>query len=279
MSSRHDNPIPLSWSLRVLRSLPLPRKLGLLERIYGRGLAKFGVVWVRTQKGPCWKLDLGDVSHRWIVYGDYEGRVQMNWITQWLAKGGVVVDSGANIGEMALYFSAAPGVDLLCVEPVAQNFKWLTECIEANHLSNTRIANVALGAEEGYSDIQIDSGRSTLQAEWYSGKSLSRNKVRLTTLDILAESYEIARVRLWKLDVEGWEVPALLGADRLLRERRIDALLIEITPQRFAGIQDVLMARGYRLGEIRANGIHFVDSARHHGNLVALPTRSVSEVE
>lgn len=267
--------VRLSWPLRFLRQLPFPRKLGVLERLFGWQLSKHGVAWVETQRGAIWKLNLLDVCHRWIVYGDYEGPVQMNWITSWLCGGGVVVDSGANVGEMAIYFSALDDIDLLCVEPVPENHAWLAECVSVNNLSNTRLINVALGSCEGFSEMQVDEGRSTMRLEWYSKKEFERDRVRVTTMDILARDYKLQRIRLWKLDVEGWEVPAIEGADVLLREKRIDAILVEATPYSFPDIQKALAVRGYQLGRISANGIVRVDSAPGHGNLVATPINSL----
>ena len=38
----------------------------------------------------------------------------------------------------------------------------------------------------------------------------------MTTLDLFAEQHNIERIRLWKLDMEGYEPQALAGAQALL---------------------------------------------------------------
>jgi len=48
----------LPFGLAFLRALPLPRKLGFLERIYGQKLSSLGVATVSLSNGFVWKLDL-----------------------------------------------------------------------------------------------------------------------------------------------------------------------------------------------------------------------------
>jgi len=89
----------LRLGLRFLRRLDFPKKLGLLGGMYGETLARQGVVWVKTSAGPVWKLDLRNSTHRWIVFGDYEGPGFVGWAKHWVREDSVVVDSGANIGK------------------------------------------------------------------------------------------------------------------------------------------------------------------------------------
>ena len=99
-----------------------PHKLGILEKVYGQIFAQKGISGVRTLNGIIRKMNWGHSSHRWIVYGDYEGTLQMNWIRSWLARGGVFVDSGANIGQMLLNVAPLHSVRVLAVQPVPK--KW-----------------------------------------------------------------------------------------------------------------------------------------------------------
>ncbi len=72
-----SDPISIPSSLCLLRGLPLPRKLGLLEKFYGKALTAPGITTVCCASGHVWILDLREVTHRWLVYGDYEGPHQM----------------------------------------------------------------------------------------------------------------------------------------------------------------------------------------------------------
>jgi hypothetical protein len=95
---------PLPLLLRCLQPLEFPRKLGLCERLFANRLARLGDCWVRTSTGVVWRLDLRNPTHRWMVYGDYEGSGFLNWVRSNVPPTGAIVDSGANIGQMAVYF-------------------------------------------------------------------------------------------------------------------------------------------------------------------------------
>jgi len=72
--------------------------LGFLELLFGSTLASKGAGWVNCSNGVIWKLDLTELAHRWIVYGDYEGGVGLSFAKDSLKNGGIFVDSGSNIG-------------------------------------------------------------------------------------------------------------------------------------------------------------------------------------
>ncbi|MCP9927896.1 FkbM family methyltransferase [Cyanobium sp. CH-040] len=262
--------------LAFLRSLPLPHKLGLLERLYGRRLAGRGLCTISLANGHLWMLDLEEVTHRWMVYGDYEGPLQMGWLKQWLSTGGVFVDSGANIGQMVVSLSSLPGVRTLAFEPVQSERQWLERCLTRFPAWQVTVVPLGLGEQEGGATIRLSGGRSTLRTDWYSNRVMKEEQIQLTSLDIYAQNHGIDRIRLWKLDMEGYELQALMGAKRLLSEGRIDALMIETQASALPGIQDQLSLGGYRLmcldspAQLRPFQLsHW--PADYSGNLIALP--------
>lgn len=89
-------PLPLTW----LQFIDFPYKLGICERIFGKAIAPYGICWIKTGSRLVWKLDLANPTHRWIVYGKYEGSAFLNWAKNYLPTNGIVIDSGASIGQM-----------------------------------------------------------------------------------------------------------------------------------------------------------------------------------
>ena len=71
--------IAIPLSLRTMRKLKIPKKLGFLESLFGSTLAAQGTGWVKCSNGVIWKLDLTEPTHRWIVYGDYEGGIGLSF--------------------------------------------------------------------------------------------------------------------------------------------------------------------------------------------------------
>ena len=262
--------IKLPLGLSLFRALPLPRKLGILEKIYGRYLGKQGIQRVKTSNGVIWKLDLSEVTHRWIVYGDYEGSAQLGWIRNWLAQGGLVVDSGANIGQMLLFVAPLPGVRVLAFEPVSGNYAWLRDCLLNYPSWDVKLIQQGLYNENTELTFQIDGGRSTSRLDWYQGKDLRQESLQVVRLDGILEPDE--RVRLWKLDVEGAELDALAGAEKLFAERRIDAVLVEVCRDHFPALKEFMVKFGYRLFVMNSRGhiISAPQSVQATTNMIAL---------
>ncbi len=263
--------VPLPWLLRMLRRLPMPRKLGLLERLFGNSIKRFGICWVETAEGPVWKLNLDDPCDRWMVFGDYEGAVQMNWIRGWLKDGGNVIDSGTNIGQMLMYFSRSSNVTVLGFEPHPEVYEWVSSCIERNALTNVSVISVGLGDSTCSATLRLNGPRSTMRADWYLDSDLKEVQIDVRALDDVLSDRGITRVRLWKLDVEGLELVALRGARRSLLQGRIDAVLFEVNVERFEELRDFFAEVGYAIYANSRAGLRPVSSAAGHGNLIALP--------
>ena len=271
-------PISLPWSLCLLRGLPLPRKLGLLEKLYGNDLAAYGITTVSCADGHVWTLDLSEVTHRWLVYGDYEGPCQMHWLRKWLAVGGVFVDSGSNIGQYVVSLSHLPSVATFAFEPVSHERDWLQKCLLRYRDWLVEVVPLALGADQQELKIRLAGGKSTLRQDWYRNQKLDEENIAMTTLDSFAEQHNIERIRLWKLDMEGYEPQALAGAQALLAQQRIDALLIECQNSTIPAIQQNLEIGNYQLFCIQPSGnLHPCSdsffSKPFEGNLIALPTQ------
>jgi FkbM family methyltransferase len=215
--------------LRALQCLEFPRKLGLCERLFARALARRGICWAATAAGVEWKLDLANATHRWIVYGKYEGRAFLDWARRNLPTDAHIVDSGANIGQMLLYLAQwVPHGRVLAIEPGREASDWLAECLQKNPALPVELLRCALGAAEGTATLQpvgdgVVHGACNRIAADGQGEP-----VALRPLAALLAERGWQRLDLWKLDVEGSELQALAGAERLLRERRIAALYVEL---------------------------------------------------
>ena len=81
----------------------------------------------------------------------------------------------------------------------------------------------------------------------------ARFEVQSETLDSLLECRGVGEVGLLKMDIEGAEVLALRGALRLLGERRIRALLLELHPPQIAALGASVAEL---VATLRASGYH-----------------------
>lgn len=235
---RHDTPssppppearFKVSGLLRLIQGWDFPHKLGVCERLFARALAQHGIRWVDTAAGIPWKLDLGCATHRWIVYGKYEGGPFLDWAKAYLRTDAVIVDSGANIGQMLLYYAQwIPTGKVLAFEPGKEAADWLAECLQANPSLPVELIRVGLGAATCRMSLapvgpaEVHGACNQIRA---LGEGPTVDVVRLA--DILA-AREIRNVDLWKLDVEGFELEALSGAEEPISEKRIGAIYCEL---------------------------------------------------
>ncbi len=251
----HPRPFNLPLGLAFARRLSFPHKLGILDRVYGRHLARLGTQWVRTWNSKLWKLDLSDVGHRWIVYGVYEGSDWLDWLLPRLAVApGVVIESGANIGQTLMYYAALPGIQVWAFEPNPVDADWLQECLEANPALQTHVIRCGLANAKSEVELQLYGARSTMIGHWYQDKDFVRLNVPVVRLDDFAAEKDIKRIAFWKLDAEGMELDALKGASGLLASRAIEAILIEAVGDYYAPIKRLLEIYRYTVFTLCARG-------------------------
>ena len=168
-----------------------------------------------------------------------------------LSTGDLVVDCGANVGELSLYLGIAHGCDLICVEPDDEEFACLQENVKG---LNAKVVGQALWCSVGELEFykKNESGDSSLfEVHDYQSKIV----VETTTLGQLLSSFGDRRIRLLKLEAEGAEPEILAGAGETLS--RIDYIAADVGPERglrqettAASVINFLQKHGFRLVEI-----------------------------
>jgi FkbM family methyltransferase len=123
-----------------------------------------------------------------------------------------VLDCGAHAGQMAALFGLVGGTDVIAIDPFPQN----TLQIEAQARLNNLPGLKALRAGVGEARARL---RFSILGQETSGSGTQADD--LIDVDIVPlDDFLSMRPNMIKLDVEGAEVSALRGAQRLLRECR-----------------------------------------------------------
>lgn len=179
----------------------------------------------------------------------------ISFFSQFLKKGDLCFDIGANIGEYTrnlLYLK----VKVVSVEPQKKCLKTLYEMYGRN--KNVKIVGKAAGELEEYASMYISDkyGKiSTLSNKWKDYGRFSRtfewNKeelVPVTTLDSLIRRFGLPK--FCKIDVEGYELNVLKGLTQ-----KIPILSFEFTKE-FS--KDITLCGEYlkSLGDVRFNLIY-----------------------
>lgn len=165
----------------------------------------------------------------------------------------VIVDAGGNVGQTCLYLQKwFPAARIYSLEPVRSTFQTL-ERNTASH-PNILCRNLALGENQGTQVIRLmrESGLNTLTAEpaLATEASGASEEITLTTLPQFCEEEGIDRIDILKMDVQGYEIPILRGAEKMLD--RVGAIYTEVSLQEkradmtpWGTIHDYLRNRGF----------------------------------
>ena len=152
------------------------------------------------------KWILGSQRHAFWL-GSYEPHIQ-RLMVQELKKGSTFYDIGANVGFYSLLasFLVAPG-KVFAFEPLPTNIDYLRRHLALNAIRNVDVLEVALSDLTGTGQFQAEPTRAM-------GRLEDRGNlcVKMSSLDALLESGEISPPDSIKMDIEGAEFKALLGA-------------------------------------------------------------------
>lgn len=171
-------------------------------------------------------------------------------------SGGVVWDIGANIGFYSLIASRLVGDGtVVAFEPLPDNQEAIRRNLALNEVANVELIGIALSDREGQAELEIHASPTWAKLDTSGDTSFKRDsevsgqvRVDVSTMD--AQLEHVAAPDLVKMDIEGAEVAALRGADRLLRERR-PTLICELHGTN-AAVTELLQAYGYDVRTIES---------------------------
>jgi len=198
---------------------------------------------VPIQSGPNrglkWRVG-GSTHGCWI--GSYE-RDNALLLRSLCRPGMVVFDVGANSGYFTLLFSRASGPQgrVLAFEPDPRNLKVLRHNLQINGIENASVVPSAVSNRDGEIAFACAGAMGRIAS---NGGEL----VRTARLD------NFHTPDLIKMDIEGEEALALLGAQRILSERRT-IWLIELHDGQAKPCIDLLQTNDYRVRNIGLNHV------------------------
>lgn len=221
-------------------------------------------------------------SVRPIVFGPLRGMVfRVNRVTQIsplysgterqhqrimqesLRPGDVAIDVGANWGIHTLYMARLVGAagTVVAAEPLPEAFGELRWHVQANHLTNVRALQCAVGARDDRSSFQVSA--SPTLGHLVSGVHPSENRLTIPvvvrSLDSIASELSISDVRLIKIDVEGGESEVLLGAKSILTNYH-PILIVDLhNPDQDLAVARLLTDWGYSLRRVSGPPIRRLD--------------------
>jgi len=159
----------------------------------------------------------------------YADRAERQLLKRIVCEGAVVVDAGANIGIYSQFLSRCVGAAgvVHSFEPAPANFKRLQAA--TSKLENVRVSQAALGERSGTSKLYISDNLNVDHRTYATeGESRRAELIHIIALDDYFKPGE--RVDLIKMDIQGYELQGLRGANRVLTDNPNAKLLLELWP-------------------------------------------------
>ena len=176
----------------------------------------------------------------------------LRFVSRELRRGDVAVDVGANVGLVTLTMAAAVGITgrVFAFEPNERSAEFLAESLYLNAQRGMKaevvLTRAAVGAANGVARLVAPVRHRSLGRVMDAVSPPSTDDAGVDGPGVATEVHEVPMVtlddalaavpfvRLVKIDVEGYESEVLAGMQRLVAERRIGAIDLEIS-SRHAG--------------------------------------------
>jgi FkbM family methyltransferase len=218
----------LAWGPAALEPRPVPAGTPDDAIIFRTVTLKNGVRF-QVALDPRWMDPIADA----IVAGETWFLDDYYVLLDRLGPGDTVLDLGAHLGTFALA-AAALGCRVACVEAAPRHVRLLEASVARDGFDQLRVVHGAVTDHEGtvqflpsgpwgtIANSAVEGTPSMIQA-----RTLAPTEVPALTADGLLDRLGWDRVDVVKLDVEGAEVAALRGMDRLLSRPDAPILLYE----------------------------------------------------
>ncbi len=202
------------------------------------------------------------------------------------------MDVGAHHGLYTLLASklVGPTGRVIAFEPSPRERKRLMKHLRINGAHNVEVDNSALAAKTGETELYLADSLN----DWCNSLRKPPNgaqqvvTVPTKTLDELVSQRNVSRIDLLKLDIEGGELDALLGAEKTLASHQRPVILIEVQDHRAApwghkGLDVIRLLEGVRNVWATVSSEGYLermptDKDSYDGNFVAIPCEKSEEV-
>jgi FkbM family methyltransferase len=145
-----------------------------------------------------------------------------------LPNGSIIIDGGTNAGFFTIPVACATqarDIKIISFEPQRQLFQAVSGSLALNGYQHVFLHNYGLGAEPGiaqlpaidysiaqdFGTVQLSDDTTVEEDGW-----MNERVVDITSIDAM----DLPRLDFLKLDVEGYEVPALTGAINTIQKHR-----------------------------------------------------------
>jgi FkbM family methyltransferase len=136
-----------------------------------------------------------------------------------LKSGDIVIDAGANEGLLSVIFGKKVGAlgRVIAIEPDSQNCIRFKNNISLNDAME-QVSLTTMGLWKSSGNLKFFEAGTVGSSIFYKLPKSKEKKISVTSLDDLVVSKSLEKLNLIKMDIEGAEIEALIGATNTIRE-------------------------------------------------------------
>ena len=265
----------------------------IAKKLRPRELALF-VKWLLRVKrfiytlpdGKKFFLDpISDFGLKILKNNNYETEMTEQVIS-FLKPGDSFIDLGSNEGYFSILASGLVGQTgkVIAIEPQQRLWEVIVHNSVLNSCANIQLLPFGISSRSGETVMNLypslNTGASSLSSNFnfkisfgaIRKKIYGQQKIYTKTLDELVDTLP-KKIKLIKIDIEGFEFEALKGSEQLLKQHVFENLLVEIHPaalsalgQNEAQLIDFITKFGYRKSIVTDNLLLFKTPDENTGN-------------
>jgi len=265
----------MSLSGKIMRSLKKLKYLFKPRFLFNYYLEKFFINW----ENPRYFEWLYNFSKKYGAFYQGDGNADRvtnggwRWLEEFIKtkKPKIIFDVG---GYDALYslkiLEIDPLVELHVFEPNPHSFKEKLMPALSNFGSNVHLINKGMSDVSGVATLYTHPDRGAVDSlhRVKGGKynHVDKVEVELSTIDSYMSENGISKLDFLKIDTEGNDLNVIKGAEKMLKEGRIDTIQFEFSLHYtyshtyFRDFTDYLSPFGYKVFKIMPKNIVFVEN-------------------
>lgn len=212
-----------------------------------------------------------------LTYWFFKNDILLKNIIDIISPEDVVIDVGVNIGYYFLNFAkkAIQGC-VLGFEPNPKVFAFAKNNCSLNPFQNIRLNNIGLGHCKGLFEMAQINDNLGMNKIVASGTKNNSFLIEVQKLDDYISQNSIPKVDVMKIDVEGFEMNVLLGAEQSIREWKpylfveIDERNLQMNNSSFKSMEAWLISKGYIIMNAMTLTILSDDDLTAHFDILAV---------
>jgi FkbM family methyltransferase len=184
------------------------------------------------------KTPKGDLVGQFLERGSFEGLEQV-FLWLYLRPGDTFFDCGSHVGLFSAVANRIVGQEgsIVGFDPNPVCFELYRNNLEELGCENLLALNVGLSSHDDTADLFLGKPGMSAYTTFASGATehseigLETIKVTQRSLDSIIDEYSISHIHLAKLDVEGWEINVLKGAEKSIFAGLFPVWMVEFTEE------------------------------------------------